>query len=187
MIPTEILMAEHRIIARVLAASASLADQLELDQPLDPEVFKDVIDFFRIYADESHHRKEEDGLFPLMKKRKIHMKGGPTEILIADHEKSRELVAALGEAAEDYELGDPTAGEDLITCLRGIVHLYPGHMWKEDYLLFPLINKVLSPEDQERLAQEFAEIDRQIGQETLRRLEQAAERLVVNHETPLGI
>ena len=187
MTPTEILMAEHRTISKVLAATASLADQLELDQPLDPGVFKDVINFFCIYADRSHHSKEEDGLFPLMKKRKVHMKGGPTEILIAEHEKSRNLVAELTEAAEDYELGDPTAREDLITCLRGIVHLYPGHMWKEDYLLFPLINKALSPEDQEQLAQEFKKIDQKIGQETLHRLEQAAELLVANHETPLGI
>jgi hemerythrin-like domain-containing protein len=187
MTPTEILMAEHRTIAKVLAVTASMADQLELDQPLDPGVFKDVINFFRIYTDRSHHGKEEDGLFPLMKKRKIHMKGGPTEILIAEHEKSRDLIAALTEAAEDYELGDPTAREDLITCLRGIVHLYPGHMWKEDYLLFPLIDKVFSQEDQEWLAQEFEKVDRKVGRERLLYLERAAELLVANHETPLGI
>jgi hemerythrin-like domain-containing protein len=187
MTPTEILMAEHRTIARVLATTASLADQLELDQPLDPVIFKDVIDFFRIYADQSHHGKEEGSLFPLMKKRRIHMKGGPTEILIAEHEKSRDLIASLTEAADDFELGDPTAQEDLITCLRGIVHLYPGHMWKEDYLLFPLINKAFSQEDQYRLTQDFEKIDQEIGLGTLRRLEQIAELLVVNHETPLGI
>ena len=185
--PIELLMAEHRIIARVLAATASLADQLELDQPLDAQVFKDLIDFMHIYADQSHHGKEEEVLFPLLKKRMSVKKGSPFEGLIKEHERCRDLTAALVEAAEDFELGDPTAREDLITCLRGIVHLYPGHMWKEDYLLFPSIEKILKPEDLDQLSRDFTKLEGLIGPENLQHLEEVAEALLNDHEASLSI
>jgi hemerythrin-like domain-containing protein len=185
--PIERLMAEHRTIAKVLAATASLVDQLELDQPLELVVFKDLIDFFQIYADQSHHGKEEEVLFPLLKKRAYPIKDSPFEVLVKEHERSRDLMAALAEAADDFEMGDPTAREDLITCLRGILHLYPGHMWKEDYLLFPTSEKILSAEDLSLLAQDFAKIDGLIGPVKLQDLEDIADSLINNHESSLSI
>jgi hypothetical protein len=35
--------------------------------------------------------------------------------------------------------------------LRDIATLYPNHIWKEDYLLFPLTDKVVSPEERHAL------------------------------------
>ncbi len=184
--PLDVLMAEHRTIAKVLAATASLADQLELEQPLDAIIFKDLIHFYQIYADQNHHGKEEEILFPLLKKKMAPAKGSPFEVLVKEHERIRDLMAALGEAAEDFELGDPTAREDLIACLRGIVHLYPGHMWKEDYLLFPSAEKVLQADDLSKLAVDFEKIEGLIGHENLRHLEEVAEMLVNNHEASVS-
>jgi hypothetical protein len=39
----------------------------------------------------------------------------------------------------------PSAGrEALLGTLRRIIQLYPAHIWKEDYLLFPMTDKILS-------------------------------------------
>jgi len=40
-----------------------------------------------------------------------------------------------------------------------LVELYPGHIWKEDYLLFPLAGKVLSPADHVALSKQFEEVE----------------------------
>jgi hemerythrin-like domain-containing protein len=54
------------------------------------------------------------------------------------------LGAQLAEAVQLYKAQDSDAGPRLIRTLRDLVELYPGHIWKEDYLLFPMANKVLS-------------------------------------------
>ena len=41
--------------------------------------------------------------------------------------------------------------------------LYPSHIWKEDYLLFPLAGKVLTPEDQQELMDKFDKVERELG------------------------
>ena len=43
--------------------------------------------------------------------------------------------------------------------MRGIAELYPNHIWKEDYVLFPMTNKVL---DATSLRQ-VGEVDEHIG------------------------
>ena len=63
-----------------------------------------------------------------------------------------EPYAGLGEFADairGYAAGEPPALNNLVKSLRALVALYPSHIWKEDYLLFPLAGKVLTPEDQQ--------------------------------------
>ena len=64
--PIRILREEHDNILRGLdileASSAKLAD----GQPVSPETLEGLIEFFRLYADRTHHGKEEDLLFPAM-------------------------------------------------------------------------------------------------------------------------
>ena len=64
------------------------------------------------------------------------------------------------------------------------MYLYPSHIWKEDYLLFPMTNKVLSPEDQRELHQKFEMVEEAIGRDVHHRLEQFAEEM---ERTTLGV
>ena len=48
------------------------------------------------------------------------------------------MSAGLAEAVEAYSRGDAAAKDALLANLRGITALYPNHIWKEDYLLFPM-------------------------------------------------
>jgi hemerythrin-like domain-containing protein len=64
-----------------------------------------------------------------------------------------------------------------VKSLRGIATLYPNHIWKEDYLLFPLTNKVVSPEEQQALYQQFEQVEERVGRDVHHRLEQFAEGL----------
>jgi hemerythrin-like domain-containing protein len=94
-----------------------------------------------------------------------------------EHEKGRALVQALAEQAPAYAQGKPGAKESLLETLRGIQDLYQNHIWKEDAMVFPMADKVLTTADQTELCEKFAELDRAIGSETIARLEQFARSL----------
>jgi hemerythrin-like domain-containing protein len=175
--PAEILEAEHGFIAQVVSAASLLADKLEAGQPVEAQVFQNIVEFMRVFADKCHHGKEEDLLFPLLEQRGVPMRGCPVEALTREHAMGRALVKGLAEAADAFQRGDPSAQENLVKNLRGITELYPNHIWKEDYLLFPLTNKVLSAEDQQNLAQAFAKVEETIGREAHQRLELVSEQL----------
>ncbi len=175
--PTETLESEHRFIQKVVAASAILADQLVAGVDLDIEVLHGIVEFMRTYADRCHHGKEEDLLFPALERRGVPMRGCPVGALLGEHKLGRTLVGALAEAIDAYSKGSPEAKDALTKSLRGIVDLYPNHIWKEDFLLFPMTNKVLSPEDQANLRQEFEKVEERLPQDTRHRFEYLAETL----------
>jgi hypothetical protein len=55
--------------------------------------------------------------------------------------------------------------------------LYQNHIWKEDAMVFPMADKVLTAADPTELCAKFAEADRAIGSETMARLERFARSL----------
>src|SRR5450756_1448791 len=127
---------------------AVLADRLETGQRVEPTTLQNMVEFMRTFADRCHHGKEETHLFPALERKGVPVRGCPMGVLVAEHQKGRSLVKALAEAVDAYAKGDSLATKPLLESLRGITELYPGHIWREDYLLFPLTNKVLQPQDQ---------------------------------------
>lgn len=172
--PTEMLEAEHRVIARIVGITPLLAERLEEGGVIKPDILQGIVEFMRIYADKCHHGKEEDLLFPALGEKGVPMQGCPIGALVADHVSGRSLVRRLAESAEAYVRNEPEAYEGLIGSLRGIADLYPGHIWKEDYLLFPMTNKVLNPDELDALYSEFEKVDLRIGHDSLERLARLA-------------
>ena len=58
-----------------------------------------------------------------------------------------------------------------------LVAFFPSHIWKEDYLLFPLAGKVLTPEDQRELMEKFETVERELGLDVHERFEKVAAEL----------
>jgi hemerythrin-like domain-containing protein len=175
--PTEVLEAEHHIIQKVVGAMAVLAQMLEMGQEVEAKMLGDIVEFMRTFADKCHHGKEEVHLFPALERRGVPTRGCPVGALLHEHQQGRALVIELAQATGAYIKGEASAKEALQKSLRGLVELYPGHIWKEDYLLFPMTNKVLSPEDQQDLCEKFERVEEAIGRDVHRRLEQIAEEI----------
>lgn len=176
--PTEMLEAEHRVIQKVVGVMAVVAEALEDDGEVEADTLRDITAFMRTFADQCHHGKEETHLFPALERKGVPSHGCPLGALVHEHQAGRALVAALAEAEAQYTSGDHSAKDRLISSLRGLIALYPGHIWKEDYLLFPMANKILSPEDQAELREKFEAVEEAVGLDVHHRLEQLAERLV---------
>lgn len=158
---TEVLEREHRTIEKVLAVMARLQEQLDLNHDVDAEILRDLLQFMRIFCDQYHQAREESYLFPLLEDRGIPGTGCPIATLKGEHEKILRLVNELSESTAAY-LSDRHSGRSpLKEAFHNLVSFFPGHIWKEDYLLFPMAEKVLSPSDQEMLLRQFdlAELD----------------------------
>jgi hemerythrin-like domain-containing protein len=174
MTPTQIMEAEHRLIETVVEALSGVAAAIELGQRPDFAMLATAVEFLRVYADQLHHGKEETLFFPLLVQRGVPPQGCPIGGLNHEHENGRALVQALAEQAPAYAQGKPGSKEGLLETLRGIQDLYQNHIWKEDAMVFPMADKVLTAADQTELSKAFAEVDRAIGSDTIARLEQFA-------------
>jgi hemerythrin-like domain-containing protein len=176
--PTDMLEGEHRLIHKTVGAMAVLAENLAAGRPVDPDTLRMIVDFMRTYADKCHHGKEEVHLFTLLQAKGVPARGCPLGALLGEHQDGRAQVTRLAEVTEAYAMAAPSAREELVQILHGLMELYPSHIWKEDYLLFPMANgKVLSAEDQAALYERFEAADEAMGGDVQLRFEQVAAEL----------
>ncbi|MCC6729757.1 MAG: hemerythrin domain-containing protein [Chthonomonadales bacterium] len=177
--PTDLLEREHHYIQKVVGVLALMADRLEAGAEADVTTLEGAADFLRGYADLAHHGKEEVLLFPLLIEKGVGPRGCPIGALNAEHVEGREKVAHLAEAVTAYAAGRPGAREPLIAVLRDLAEFYPSHIWKEDYLLFPMTNKLLEDTEQAVLMEAFRKADEALGDGTAARYEEMADRLAL--------
>ena len=101
MLPIAPLMIEHRLIERMINLIRNEIEQIELGKKIDILFIDAAIDFIKIYADRTHHGKEEDILFRDLSKKQIskqHQK--IMNELIDEHKCGRKLTKELVMAKE---------------------------------------------------------------------------------------
>ncbi len=174
--PTEMLEREHHYIQQVVASLVLLAEELDKGEAVPAETLADTLEFLRTFADRCHHGKEEACLFPFLELKGVPPQGCPLGVLKKEHDAGRRLVEQFATVSGKYANGGSET-ELLRTTLLSMAELYGGHIWKEDYLLFPMTNKLLSTEEQEQLAIQFSEVEASIGPDVQQRFEELAEKL----------
>ena len=156
---TDVLKAEHRGIERMLSVVERGAERLQRGEPVPQALFAEAGEFFKHFADRCHHGKEEAHLFPALERRGVPSAGGPIGQMLAEHDQGRAYVRTLREEGRRYAegtLGDP--GE-LIAAARGYVALLRAPIRKEDGVLFPLADRLLTPEEQAALVEAFDRVE----------------------------
>jgi hemerythrin-like domain-containing protein len=155
---TNELRTEHRAIERMLAILEAAAQRLEQGERVRPEVFRQAVDFVRNFADRCHHAKEEQNLFPRLEARGV-PRQGPIGVMLFEHEEGRAFVGAIAGAIDAYESNGLSAAAVIAENARGYADLLRGHIAKEDNVLFPMADRVLSAADQAELEQRFEQIE----------------------------
>jgi hemerythrin-like domain-containing protein len=165
------LMIEHRLIERMLGLVKKEAGRIRDTNEINSVFLNNAVDFIRIYADRTHHGKEEDILFRDLANKP--MTGQEKKImaeLLEEHVLGRKTVAALVDAKKRYFTGDASALQTVAQNLELLVDFYPKHIEKEDKVFFPAMMKYFSADEQERMLAEFWEFDRNMIHEKYRRL-----------------
>lgn len=165
------LMIEHRLIERMLSVVKSVLAKLKSKYEVDPVFIDSVVDFIRIYADQTHHGKEEDILFRELNKKQLLAEDRQImEELIEEHVFGRQITKALVEANTRYRNGDETALTDIAANLKTLTEFYPEHIEKEDNLFFPSTRKYFTDEEEQDMLTEFWEFDRNMIHEKYKSL-----------------
>lgn len=155
---TQRLEQEHRTIERVANACGIFAEMLQGGKRIPEDVLRRLIDFLRTYGQQYHHAREE-WLFSLLAAKGVPSSSCPIEVLTHEDDKLGILVEQLAKSVDTYEKSAGTVNGTLIDALQSLAKLYPDHIWKEDYLLLPMAEKILSDTDQEVLAETLRMID----------------------------
>jgi hemerythrin-like domain-containing protein len=122
-----------------------------------------AVDFIRVYADRTHHGKEEDIMFRDLRKKKLSDEDlKAMEDLIEEHVFSRNTTKALVEANSRYRKGDKAALAEITACLKTLVDFYPKHIAKEDHEFFPAVRAYFTAQEDRAMLDEFWEFDRKM-------------------------
>lgn len=161
-------MIEHRRIERMVELMKAQLEALKSSSHVDPvELDRFIttgVDFFRIYADRTHHGKEEDILFDQLKQKDLSDEHQQImNELMDQHVQARQSVSRLEKEMRAYRQ-NPGNGDRhrpaMIKELDFLVHLYPGHIDKEDNHFFRPVMDYFTEQEQEKMIEEFFTFDR---------------------------
>jgi hemerythrin-like domain-containing protein len=177
---TEILRQEHDAILRMLDATEEIARRLRNHQRVEPQVLDHLLEFFRLFADRCHHGKEEDLLFPLLEKKGMPRGGGPIGVMLMEHDQGRGLVGQMAIAGKEYATGDSAADLRWAVAAADYAGLLREHIAKENEVLFVMAERMLTPAEQQELAQAFEKSESEkMGAGTHERLHAMMDKLLV--------
>ncbi len=159
MLPTETLKHEHQIILMVLDAAEREAQSIKDSGEVQGERIEKMLDFFRNFADRCHHAKEEKLLFAKMEERGVPVSGGPIAVMLQEHDQGRRRVKAVAEALPKARSGDASAVASVRDNLSAYIRLLRGHIDKEDHVLYPMADRLFTPEDQQALTKAFEKVE----------------------------
>lgn len=170
-----VLREEHDAVLVVLEQLERAAMAAERGQPVPGDVFSDMEEFFTVFVDRCHHRKEEAAVFP-----RLRTSAAGLELigrLEAEHETGRAEARVLTAAIAAYMPGDRERGRRLADAARAYARSLRAHIDVETALLYPAMEEAMADADGEVVA-EFDRVETdEIGPGTHERLHAMIERL----------
>ena len=157
------LMWEHRLIEKMLSSMMRHIDNIEKTGKVNPLIIDIAVDFIRIYADRTHHGKEEEILFRDLAKKNLtpELKKIMQELL-DEHVWGRKTTAALVGAKVKYLEGNKDELPRIIDFARQLGNFYPKHIEKEDKHFFYPCQEYFDKDEQSKMLAEFWEFDRKM-------------------------
>ena len=157
--PSDILKSEHRVIEQVLACLEKMSEECQQQGRLDRDPAREAVDFFRNFADGCHHGKEEEHYFPAMEAAGFPRQGGPTGVMIHEHEVGRRHIREMDATIDAAAEGRAEAVDRFVSHARDYVALLREHIAKEDHCLFTMADQALSADEQAALLSAFDRVE----------------------------
>jgi len=150
--PMQLLVNEHVTIKRWLALIPSVIENIDLTTDEGILIIADGIDLIRSYADRLPHGKEEDILFTYFDdSEKIF------QVIYEDHRIARNHVKEMLSAIEKKDVSS------LSQHLTAYGILLTEHIKKEDEILFPWLDRKLTPGQVIEIGEKFDSGDIEVG------------------------
>jgi len=156
---TEDLMREHGILRRALLVYSSAAIKLRVNpSSIPPASLQKTATLFRAFGEEYHEKKlEEAYIFPAVKK-VAGEAASYTDILVAQHNRGREITDYIISVTQGAKLGTSTA-EALSKSLEAFVLMYRNHAAREDTIIFPAWKQTMTGKQLDEMNDKFEDIE----------------------------
>ena len=133
----EDLVNDHKLIVSLL----DVIDKIDNSKNYEKDYFEKIIYVIKNFADKFHHGKEEEILYPYVVEHKGFSKeNGPVAIMFIEHDEGRGYVKKASD-----ELKNNFANYSvIIENLKSYSELLRSHIYKEDNILYPMIDSVIT-------------------------------------------
>ena len=151
------LLNEHEAISSAIRILECMMDAMKKAPVVDTTDIRAFIGFLKEFADKCHHGKEEQFLFPAMEAAGVPNEGGPIGVLLAEHAQGRQLIREMEESiAPDVDRTKLARAAGQYAVLLRV------HIRKENTVLFPMAEQVLTEAQLEKLYAGFEEHEEKV-------------------------
>jgi DUF438 domain-containing protein len=162
---SELLVADHEQTEKVIDA----LETLWRERSPEPATVTRALRYFNEFADACHNQKEEQHLFPRLQAAGIPAEGGPLAVMLAEHERSQELLALFTTLGRRFVAGDATAGAEVVEVFLEYGALLKNHYWKENDILYPMGRRMLPPPEGAAIVAGIEALEASLGADTRQR------------------
>jgi len=169
----DLLMADHEQTERVIDA----LEKTWREGSPDPALVQKAVRYFSEFADACHNQKEEQHLFPRLSAAGIPSHGGPLAVMLAEHERSKQLLDAFRGLGNRVVAGDATAAAAMVEAFLEYGALLKDHYWKENDILYPMGRRALDSDDDAAIVKGILEIEEALGIDTRKKYQMLAREM----------
>jgi hemerythrin-like domain-containing protein len=159
---SELLIKEHAPIRRAINVLNGMIHDAEQGLAIDKHDINALLIFLHYFADACHQAKEENILFPILRKSETSL---PLENavreqlndLLSEHSEERSLIEKTQVALfseQPYEF---------IATARKLTQILSEHALKEEQVLFPIAEKLLTRKEADEVVMRIEQADAEFG------------------------
>jgi hemerythrin-like domain-containing protein len=160
--PTEDLINEHKAIKVMLSIMSKIAENIRNDKGVETNDVDRIVDFLKTFADKCHHGKEENALFPALVLAGMSKESGPIGVMLHEHTLGRGYIKEISASTEKFKAGNSESIQLIANNLSDYINLLQSHIQKEENVLFPMAEKVLSLQKQNEVFEQFEKIEEEV-------------------------
>ncbi len=154
----KILFDEHEVISNAIELAKKAKTLIGANDEEYEFTVSELIRFFRVYADQYHHHKEEEILFPEMMKKNELLADGIVREMFDNHTYFRELIRDIELDLEEKKYKEASVKIDEYT------EALLDHIAVENEELFQTAYSLFTDDELENIFYRFADADRELGE-----------------------
>lgn len=153
----KVLYDEHEMIVNAIDVSKQAGSLIGKDNELYENIVGSLLLFFKIYADEYHHHKEEEILFPEMVKRNEMLENGIIKEMFENHADFRVMIQNIRNnlASKNYS----RVQEILESYTENLL----DHIAVENDEVFHIAESIFTEKELNDISFRFQDSDRELG------------------------
>jgi hemerythrin-like domain-containing protein len=149
--PNEDLMREHGVLRRIILIYREAMHRIQSKQELDPALITKSANLIRHFIEDYHEKLEENFLFPRFEK------AGQLVDLVTtlktQHRAGRKLTNHILEITRSKNF--KSHNNDFIDVISQFIRMYEPHAAREDTVLFPALQKIVSVNEYKEMGEQF--------------------------------